>query len=66
MNHSLLPSAEQRAQACSTKERGIRAASSISIPPRVTPCIRAWEDSSLPPNRKNVLLLPRKLMVSLF
>jgi hypothetical protein len=35
LNHSRLPGTEQRAQACSTKERGISAASSSSTPAKV-------------------------------
>ena len=50
-NQSLLPLTEHRAAACSTKDRGISAASSSSAPAKVSPWIRAADPSSLPPNR---------------
>ena len=50
-NHSLLPETEHRAAVCSTKDRGISAASSSRAPARVMPWIRAAELSSFPPKR---------------
>ena len=49
LNQSRLPATEHRAQACSTKDRGISAASSSSTPAKVMPWIRLAELSSLPP-----------------
>ena len=50
-NHSRLPSTEHRAQVCSTKERGMRAASSSRAPASVMPWMTAALDSSRPPKR---------------
>jgi hypothetical protein len=51
LNQSLAPSTEQRAQACSTKERGMSAASSKSAPASVTPGMSEALDASFPPKR---------------
>ena len=64
LNQNRLPSTEQRARACSTKERGMRATSSSSTPARVMPCIREALDSSLPPKRKNRFSRPRQRRVN--
>ncbi|MEI3276456.1 MAG: hypothetical protein V8R57_01785 [Evtepia sp.] len=45
-NHSLAPATEHRAQACSTKDLGIKATSSSSTPASVMPWISAALPSS--------------------
>ena len=55
-----------RAQACSTKLRGISAVSSSSTPARVLPWISAALDSSRPPKSKNRFSLPWKRTVRRF
>ena len=51
LNQSLDPWTLHLAMACSTKDLGIRAASSRRTPARVTPWMKAALPSSLPPMR---------------
>ena len=66
LNHSFPPSTLHRAAACSTKDRGISAASSSSTPARVLPWIKAALDSSRPPKSRKRFSCPWKRTTSRF